>query len=148
MDGTAWRDIAGYVLQISRYEARFVPRSDIIRLYDIWYAHFPVMFPFIGLLFQKMIHLWGFRFVLLRIKINLPLSRVNGKTVQREKKTSGDRNKDKKKNPDKSRKRGLSPQLSVHQEVSPRESALAGLITEAAQEVPQKEKEVSSSSRK
>lgn len=58
------------------------------------------------------------------------------------------RKKDRKKIPDKGRKRELSPQLSVHQEVSPRESALAGLITEAAQEVPQKAKEVSTSSRK
>lgn len=53
-----------------------------------------------------------------------------------------------KKSPDKSRKRGLSPQLSVHQEVSPRESALTGLITQAAQEVPPEEKEVSTSYRK
>lgn len=44
----------------------------------------------------------------------------------------------KKKNPDKSRKRELSPQLSVHQEV----------LSQAAQEVPQKEEEVQSSSRK
>lgn len=42
----------------------------------------------------------------------------------------------------------LSPQLSAHQEVSPRESTLAGLITEAVQEVQQKEKEVDTSSRK
>lgn len=83
---------------------------------------------------------------MLHIKINLQLNRINGKTVQRRKKTSGDTEREK--NPDKSRKRGLSPQLSVHQEVSPRESALTGLITEAAQEVPQKEKEVSTSSRK
>lgn len=54
----------------------------------------------------------------------------------------------KKKTPDKGRKRELSPQLSVHQEVSPRESALTGLITEAAQEVPQRGKEVNTSSRK
>lgn len=58
------------------------------------------------------------------------------------------RGRDLKKNPDKSKKRELSPQLSVHQEVSPRESALTGLITEETQEVPQKEKEVSTSSRK
>lgn len=45
---------------------------------------------------------------------------------------------DQKKNPDKSRKRELSPQLSVHQEV----------LSQAAQEVPQKEEEVQSSSRK
>lgn len=63
-------------------------------------------------------------------------------------KTSGDREREKEKTPDKSRKRELSPQLSVHQEVSPKESALTGLITEAGQEVPQKEKEVSTSSRK
>jgi len=37
-----------------------------------------------------MIYLWGIRFALHRIKINLQLSRVNGKTVQGEKKTSGD----------------------------------------------------------
>ena len=36
----------------------------------------------------------------------------------------------------------------MHQEVSPRESALTGLITEAAQEVTQKEKEVGASFRK
>lgn len=72
------------------------------------------------------------------------------KTVQGEKKTSGDteREIERKKSPDKSRKRGLSPQLSVHQEVSPRESALTGLITEAGQEVPPEEKEVSTSYRK
>lgn len=107
------------------------------------------MLSFRGLPFQKMIHLWGIRFALLRIKINLQLSRVNGKTVRREKKTSGDTEREReKKNPDKGRKRELSPQLSVHQEVSPIESALTGLITEAAQEVPQKEREVHTSSRK
>lgn len=46
--------------------------------------------------------------------------------------------KQQKKNPDKSRKRELSPQLSVHQEV----------LSQAAQEVPQKEEEVQSGSRK
>lgn len=48
------------------------------------------MLPFGGPPFQKMIFLWGIRFASLCIKINLQLSRVNGKTVQREKKTSGD----------------------------------------------------------
>lgn len=82
------------------------------------------------------------------IQINLQLSRVNGKTVQRESWVPGGQEREKKENPDKSKKRELSQQLSVHQEVSPRETALAGLITEAGQEVAQKEKEVSTSSRK
>lgn len=46
--------------------------------------------------------------------------------------------KTKKKNPDKSKKRESSPQLSLHQEV----------LSQGAQEVPQKEEEVQSSSRK
>lgn len=43
------------------------------------------------------------------------------KTVQQEKKTSGDPKGVIEKTPDKSRKRELSPQLSVHQEVSPKQ---------------------------
>ena len=35
-------------------------------------------------------HLWGLGFVMHVIKINLQRNRVNGKTVQRGKKTSGD----------------------------------------------------------
>lgn len=58
---------------------------------------------------------------LVHIKINPMLSSVNGKTVQREKRTSGDAEGEIRKTPDKSRKRELSPQLSVHQEVSPRQ---------------------------
>lgn len=41
-----------------------------------------------------MIDLWGMRFASLCIKINLQLSRVNGKTAQREKKPSGDRDRE------------------------------------------------------
>lgn len=106
---------------MSSYEVHFVPLSDIIRLYDICQAHFPAMLPFRCLPFQKMIHLSGIRFALFHIKINPQLSRVNGKTLQREKRTSGDTEGEIEKNPDKSRKRELSPQLSVHQEVSPRQ---------------------------
>lgn len=53
---------------MSSYEVHFVPLSDIIRLYDICQAHFPVMLPFRGLPFQKMIHLSGIRFALFHIK--------------------------------------------------------------------------------
>lgn len=99
------------------------------------------MLSFRGPLSQKMIHLRGIRFVLLCIKINLQPSRVNGKTVQREKKTlRRQRKTERKKIPDKGRKRELSPQLSVHQEVAPREAVLTGLIREAGQEVPQKDR--------
>lgn len=55
------------------------------------------MLPFSGVPFQKMIHLRAIRFALFHIKINPQFSRVNGKTVQGEKKTSGDRRRDRKK---------------------------------------------------
>lgn len=40
------------------------------------------MLAFRVLPFQNMIHLWGIRYALFDIKINLQLSRVNGKTAQ------------------------------------------------------------------
>lgn len=58
---------------------------------------------------------------MLRIKINMLPSRVNGKTVQGKEDIGVE-----KKIPDKSRKGELSPQLSLEQEVSPKEAALLG----------------------
>lgn len=69
------------------------------------------------------------------------------KTVQREAGVSGGTQYErKKKNPDKGR--NYLHSCPVHQEVAPRESARTGLITGTGQEVTQKEKEVSASSRK